>query len=423
MAAWLVRRLAAAGVHYGWLMAGLTFLVMLATAAAMGLPGVLIVPLEQTMGWSAAAISGPLALRLLLYGLIGPFAAALLQRFGLRRVVFAALVLVIAGLSLAAMATRLWQIWLGWGVMVGLGTGMTAVVLGATVANRWFVARRGLVIGLLTASTATGQLLFLPFGAFIATHLGWRAAVLPAAAICAVAGALMFVLGRDHPGELGLPAYGESVVETPRPALGNPARAALTTLGDASTSPTFWMLFFTFFVCGLSTNGLVQTHFIPLCHDFGLPEVTAASMLAMVGGFDFVGTVASGWLSDRFDNRFLLGWYYGLRGLSLLWLPSSTFSFYGLSLFAVFYGLDWVATVPPTVKLSGAAFGRERAGMVFGWVFMAHQMGAAVAAYGGGLSRSLTASYLPAFYTAGIACLFAALAALTVKSRRAPAIA
>ncbi len=423
MAAWLARRLAKAGVHYGWLMAGLTFLVMLATAAAMGLPGVLIVPLEQSMGWSAAAISGPLALRLLLYGLMGPFAAALLQRFGLRRVVFAALVLVIAGLALAAMATRLWQIWLGWGVMVGLGTGMTAVVLGATVANRWFVARRGLVIGLLTASTATGQLLFLPFGAFIATHLGWRAAVLPAAVVCALASLLMLLLGRDHPGELGLPAYGESVVETPRPVLGNPARAALATLSEASASPIFWMLFFTFFVCGLSTNGLVQTHFIPLCHDFGLPEVTAASMLAVIGVFDFIGTVASGWLSDRFDSRFLLGWYYGLRGLSLLWLPSSTFSFYGLSLFAVFYGLDWVATVPPTVKLSGAAFGRERAGMVFGWVFMAHQMGAAVAAYGGGLSRSLTASYLPAFYTAGVACLLASLAALIVRTRRAPAIA
>jgi sugar phosphate permease len=423
MVAWLAGRLARAGVHYGWVMAGLTFLVMLATAAAMGLPGVLIVPLEQTMGWSAAAISGPLALRLLLYGLMGPFAAALLQRFGLRRVVFAALVLVIAGLALTAMATRLWQIWLGWGVMVGLGTGMTAVVLGATVANRWFVARRGLVIGLLTASTATGQLLFLPFGAAIATHLGWRMAVLPAGAICALAGGLMLLLGRDHPGELGLPAYGESVVEAPRPALGNPARAALATLGEASGSPIFWMLFFTFFVCGLSTNGLVQTHFIPLCHDFGLPEVTAASMLAVIGVFDFIGTVASGWLSDRFDSRFLLGWYYGLRGLSLLWLPSSTFSFYGLSLFAVFYGLDWVATVPPTVKLSGAVFGRERAGMVFGWVFMAHQIGAAVAAYGGGLSRSLTASYLPAFYTAGIACLFAALAALAVKPRRAPAIA
>lgn len=423
MVAWLAGRLARAGVHYGWVMAGLTFLVMLATAAAMGLPGVLIVPLEQTMGWSAAAISGPLALRLLLYGLMGPFAAALLQRFGLRRVVFAALVLVIAGLALAAMATRLWQIWLGWGVMVGLGTGMTAVVLGATVANRWFVARRGLVIGLLTASTATGQLLFLPFGAAIATHLGWRMAVLPAGAVCVLAGALMLLLGRDHPGELGLPAYGESVVETPRPALGNPARAALATLGEASGSPIFWMLFFTFFVCGLSTNGLVQTHFIPLCHDFGLPEVAAASMLAVIGVFDFIGTVASGWLSDRFDSRFLLGWYYGLRGLSLLWLPSSTFSFYGLSLFAVFYGLDWVATVPPTVKLSGAVFGRERAGMVFGWVFMAHQIGAAVAAYGGGLSRSLTASYLPAFYTAGIACLFAALAALAVKPRPAPAIA
>lgn len=423
MAAWLARRLAARGMHYAWVMAGVTFLVMLATAAAMGLPGVLIVPLEQAMGWSAADISGPLALRLVLFGLMAPFAAALLQRFGLRRVVFAALILIIAGLTLAAFATRLWQIWLGWGVMVGLGTGMTAIVLGATVASRWFVARRGLVVGMLTASTATGQLLFLPLGAFLATHLGWRAAVLPAAGICLFGGALMLLFGRDHPGELGLPAYGESLVEPPPENRGNPARAALATLGDASTSPIFWMLFFTFFVCGLSTNGLVQTHFIPLCHDFGLPEVTAASMLAAVGIFDFIGTILSGWLSDRFDSRLLLGWYYGLRGLSLLWLPSSTFTFYGLSLFAVFYGLDWVATVPPTIRLAGATFGRERAGMVFGWVFMAHQLGAAVAAYGGGLSRSLAGSYLPAFYTAGIACLLASLAALTARTRRAPALA
>ena len=423
MAAWLARRLARAGVHYAWVMAAVTFLVMLSTAAAMGLPGVLIVPLEQAMGWSAADISGPLALRLMLFGLTAPFAAALLQRFGLRRVVFAALILIIAGLTLAAFATRLWQIWLGWGVMVGLGTGMTAIVLGATVANRWFVARRGLVVGMLTASTATGQLLFLPIAAFLATHLGWRAAVMPAAGICVFAGTLMLVFGRDHPGEIGLPAYGESLVEPPPENRGNPARAALVTLADASVSPMFWMLFFTFFVCGLSTNGLVQTHFIPLCHDFGLPEVTAASMLAAIGVFDFIGTIFSGWLTDRFDSRFLLGWYYGLRGLSLLWLPSSNFTFYGLSLFAVFYGLDWVATVPPTVRLSGATFGRERAGMVFGWVFMAHQLGAAVAAYGGGLSRSLTASYLPAFYTAGIACLLASLAALTARTRRAPALA
>ncbi len=423
MAAWLARRLAAIGIHYAWVMAAVTFLVMLSTAAAMGLPGVLIVPLEQAMGWNAADISGPLALRLLLFGLMGPFAAALLQRFGLRRVVLTALFLIIAGLALAAFATRLWQIWLGWGVMVGLGTGMTAIVLGATVANRWFAARRGLVIGLLTASSATGQLLFLPVGAFLATHLGWRAAVLPTAAMSLLGGVLMLLLGRDHPGELGLPAYGESLVEPPHAAAGNPARAALATLYDASASPMFWMLFFTFFVCGLSTNGLVQTHFIPLCHDFGLAEVTAASMLAAVGVFDFIGTILSGWLTDRFDSRFLLGWYYGLRGLSLLWLPSSHFTFYGLSVFAVFYGLDWVATVPPTVKLSGAAFGRERAGMVFGWVFMAHQLGAATAAYGGGISRSLAASYLPAFYTAGFACLLASLAAIAIKERRAPAIA
>jgi predicted MFS family arabinose efflux permease len=308
-------------------------------------------------------------------------------------------------------------------VLVGVGTGLTAVVLGAFIANRWFVARRGLVIGMLTASNATGQLAFLPVAAWLAQAVGWRAAVLPAIGACTLAGLLILLFGCDHPSRLGLAAYGETAVMPPSPP-GNPARAALAMLWEASGNRVFWVLFGTFFVCGLSTNGLVQTHFIPLCHDFGMPEVAAASVLAIMGVFDFVGTIGSGWLSDRFDCRWLLAWYYGLRGLSLLFLPSSSFTVVGLSLFAVFYGLDWVATVPPTVKLSAAAFGREKAALVFGWVFTAHQLGAAVAAFGGGLSRSAVQSYLPAFYLAGAACLAASLAALAAKpARLRPALA
>jgi sugar phosphate permease len=317
--------------------------------------------------------------------------------------------------------TALWQLWLTWGLMVGIGTGMTAMVLGATVANRWFTARRGVVVGLLSASSATGSLIFLPLAAWLSDHYGWRVALLPAALACAVAGGLLWLFGRDHPGEMGLPSFGERAVVAPPPRSGGAATIALRTLRDASGTRPFWLLFFTFFVCGLSTNGLIGNHFIPLCLDFGMPEVAAASVLAMMGVFDFVGTIGSGWLSDRFDNRKLLFAYYGLRGLSLLALPFFPFSIYGLSVFAIFYGLDWIATVPPTVRLCGAIFGRERAALVFGWVFCAHMLGAAVAASGAGITRDLLNSYVPAFMLSGGLCLLAALAALAVPTGRTPA--
>ncbi|MCW3476546.1 MFS transporter [Limobrevibacterium gyesilva] len=417
----LAPALARRGIHYGWAMVALTFLTMLSTSAAMGMPGVLLVPLRTEFGWDASSISGALALRLLLFGLVGPFAAALMLRYGLRRTVGAALAMIFAGLALATRMDALWHLWLTWGVLVGLATGITAMVLAATVANRWFVARRGLVLGLLTASSATGQLIFLPAAAWLSDHYGWRMALAPAALACLVCLALVLLLARDHPGELGLPAYGETRVTAPpdRNAAGGAVRLSLSTLAQASGTRVFWVLFFTFFVCGLSTNGIVQHHFIPLCLDFGMPNVEAAGVLAMMGAFDFVGTILSGWLSDRYDNRWLLFWYYGLRGISLLFLPYSTFSLYGLSVFAVFYGLDWVATVPPTIKLTASTFGRERAPLVFGWIFTAHQLGAATAALGAGVSRDALASYLPAFIAAGVACLLAALAIMAVR-RPAP---
>ena len=414
----LAPAMARRGVHYGWVMVALTFLVSLSSAGALGILGALLLPLQRDFGWDTGAISGALALRLLLFGMIAPFAAALLQRYGLRRAVTAALTLVGLGVLLSMGMAEVWQLWLCWGVLTGVGTGMTALVLGATVANRWFAQRRGLVLGILTAANATGQLAFLPLAVWLAQTEGWRAAMLPGLGACALAGALMLLFGRDHPAELGLNAYGDTAVAVaPRPSApaGNAVRNAFAALADASGSRVFWILFATFMICGLSTNGLIQTHFIPLCSDFGMAEVQAASVLAMMGAFDFVGTIASGWLSDRYDNRKLLFWYYGLRGLSLLFLPMSAFSLYGLSLFAVFYGLDWIATVPPTVKLAGQAFGRERAPLVFGWVFTAHQFGAAIAALGAGMSRDALASYLPAFYLAGAACLVAALLALAAR--------
>ncbi len=413
----LAPMLARRGVHYGWAMVAVTFLAMLSTAAAMGMPGVLMAPLRAEFGWQVSAVSGPLALRLALYGLMGPFAAALLARYGVRAVVGVAMACIVAGIGLATRMTALWQLWATWGLLVGFGTGLTAMVLGATVASRWFTARRGLVLGLLTASAATGSLVFLPAAAWLAQHYGWRVALLPAAAACAVSGALVLLVARDEPAELGLSPYGERALAVPtrlaRP-LGNPARLAVAVLAQAMRVRAFWLLFFTFFVCGLSTNGLIGTHFIPLCIDYGLPAVAAAGVLATMGAFDFVGTIGSGWLTDRMDSRRLLFAYYGLRGLSLMALPFTHFTLYGLSLFAVFYGLDWIATVPPTVRLAAQHFGRERAGVVFGWVFCGHQLGAAMAACGAGWSRDALATYLPAFFAAGALCLLAALAALAI---------
>jgi MFS family permease len=425
LASALAARLARRGIHYGWVMAAITFLVMLSTSASFGVPGVMLLPLRDEFGWAVASISGALALRLLLFGFIAPFAAALIARYGYRAMVATALSLIAAGLLLATWVTQPWMLWATWGVILGIGSGLTAMVLGASVANRWFTERRGLVIGLLTASSATGQLAVLPLAAWLAERWGWRLAVIPAVIACALAGLLFLLFARDDPASLGLAPYGEK--GPPRPVLPPraPLAAAFGALAKASRTPVFWILFGSFFVCGLSTNGLIQTHFIPLCHDFGMGEIEAASVLAMMGAFDFIGTVASGWLSDRYDNRWLLFWYYGLRGLSLMALPSSTFSIYGLSLFAVFYGLDWIATVPPTVKLAGKEFGREQAPLVFGWVFTGHQLGAATAALLGGLSRDVLASYLPAFYLAGAACIVAAVAVLFARGGRqaAPALA
>lgn len=404
-------------IHYGWVVVGATFFTMLVTAAAMGVPGVLIVPLEKEFGWTTEQISVALAVRLVLFGLLGPFSAAFMNRFGVRRVVVVALILICVGFLASLRMTQLWQLMLCWGLIIGVGTGLTAMVLAATVATRWFTHRRGLVMGMLAASSATGQLVFLPLFAAVTTDYGWRAALLVVCAVLAVTGLVVMLLMRDRPVDIGLPLYGETEI-TPAPATTAGLYALLVSplvaLKDAARTGTFWILFATFFICGLSTNGLIQTHFITLCGDYGLVAVTAASVLAMMGVFDLVGTIGSGWLSDRFDSRWLLFWYYGLRGLSLLYLPFTDFTFYGLSLFAVFYGLDWLATVPPTVKLTADRFGREKAGLVFGWIFAGHQLGAATAAYGAGFTRTEFATYLPAFFIAGAMCLIAALLALCI---------
>ncbi|VIO72524.1 putative MFS-type transporter YhjX [Bradyrhizobium ivorense] len=414
---WLASTLARRNVHYGWVMVAVTFFAALISAGTVGAPGVFIVPLQKEFGWSTAEISSALSIRFILFGLMAPFAAALLNRYGLRNVTLAAQLIVVTGLLASLAMTQVWQLILLWGVVIGIGTGMTALVLGATIASRWFVARRGLVIGIMTASVATGQLAFLPLIATLTERYGWRPALAVVCAALGVAAFAVLMVMRDRPSDLGLRPFGDdgtAPLATPPPANAPIMAAALGTLRDSSKSSVFWILFATFFVCGASTNGLVQVHLIPMCLDFGIPQVQAASLLAAMGIFDFFGTIISGWLSDRYDNRWLLFWYYGLRGLSLLFLPFSDFSFYGLSLFAMFYGLDWIATVPPTVRLTAQRFGAERANLVFGWIFAGHQLGAGAAAFGAGVSRTLYASYLPAFFIAGALCVFAALIALAI---------
>jgi len=423
---WLAAALSRRNIHYGWAMVGVTFFTALISAGTVGAPGVFIVPLQHEFGWTTAEISSALSIRFILFGLMAPFAAALLNRYGLRNVTLSAQLIVVSALVASLAMTKVWQLVLLWGVVIGIGTGMTALVLGATIATRWFSARRGLVVGILTASVATGQLVFLPLLAHLTERFGWRIALALICALLGVSALAVLLIIRDRPSDVGLRPFGDQGTQPlppPAPSHVPIVSAALGALLEASKSPVFWILFATFFICGASTNGLIQVHLIPMCLDFGIPQVQAASLLAAMGIFDFFGTIVSGWLSDRYDNRWLLFWYYGLRGLSLVFLPFTDFSFYGLSLFAMFYGLDWIATVPPTVRLTAQRFGAERANLVFGCIFAGHQIGAGAAAFGAGLSRTVLASYLPAFFAAGALCIVAALIVLAISRQPKPVAA
>lgn len=401
-----------AGLHYSWVIAGVTFLVLLVTAAIRSTPSVLMVPLESEFGWSRTAISGAVAINIALFGLIGPFAAALIDRWGLRRIVAAALFLLAGSVALSARMTAQWQMTLLWGVMVGTGTGFTAMVLAAIVANRWFEERRGVVTGALSAANATGQLLFLPLLAVLIQKYGWRSGALFVSAIAAAVFVVVALLMRDRPSDIGLQPYGWTPSS---PVMARKPLPPLKALLWASKQPAFWVLAGSFFVCGASTNGLIGTHLIPACHDYGIAEVRAAGLLAVMGVFDILGTTASGWLTDRFSSRYLLFAYYALRGLSLLFLPA-TLAAGGAALawFAVFYGLDWIATVPPTVRLTADCFGRENTGVIFGWIGASHQLGASLAAIGAGLIRTEAGTYQSAFWISGAFCFVTAFLFLTV---------
>src|SRR5258707_2312459 len=368
-------------IHYAWVIAAVTFITLMGAAGFRATPSVLIVPLQHEFGWNRAVISVAVSINLILFGLTGPFAAALMDRFGLRAVPVGALITVAPGGLLTTLMNSPWQLYLLWGVVVGLGTGSMASVLAATVASRWFVQRRGLVVGALTAAGATGQLIFLPALAWLAVNVGWRASALLVAGAALIGVPLVIVLMRDRPADIGLRAYGATEADEPAPPLRNPVRAALGGLAMGARNRNFWLLAGSFFICGASTNGLIGTHLIPASIDHGMPEVTAASLLAFIGVFDVAGTMISGWLTDRLDSRWLLFWYYGLRGLSLLFLPYAFgMQYFGLFLFIVFYGLDWVATVPPTVALTADTFGRRNLGVVYWWVFAPHQLGASASA-------------------------------------------
>ena len=403
-------------LHYAWVVAGVTFLTLLAAAGARSAPSVMLLPLSNEFQWSRATVSSVVAINIFIFGLIGPFAAALYVRLGLRRTMMLGMALLALGYGSTVFLRTYAQFVVLWGLVVGAGSGMAATVLGAAVANRWFTKHRGLVMGMLTASTATGQLVFLPWFASLVTTSGWRSA--PLVVTCVALGMIpvIWFFMRDEPRDLGLRPYGETgAADAVQRAVGNPAKLAITTLLEAARTRDFWLLAGSFFICGASTNGLIGTHLISAAFDCGIPEVRAAGLLAMMGLFDLAGTTLSGWLSDRYNNRVLLFGYYGLRGLSLLFLPSALLGpVAGLGVFAVFYGLDWIATVPPTVRLTGDVFGRERASIVFGWIVAAHQVGAACAAYGAGAVRTALGSYAWAFTGAGLLCVIAAMGVLSI---------
>jgi MFS family permease len=395
-------------VHPGWIAVAVTFVTLMATAGFRSAPSVLIIPLQDAFGWSRSDISLAIAINVLLFGLISPFAAALMEKFGMRRVVMSALTTVSLGAFLTIFIQAPWQLIATWGVIVGTGTGSMALVFAATVANRWFVAKRGLVTGVLTAASATGQLIFLPGLSHLAHTYSWKSVSITVSSFAMLVVPFVYFFLRERPADMGLLPYGAPLDWQP-PAKSELSAGALAidTLKQSSKRKDFWYLFGSFFVCGLSTSGLIGTHFIPAAHDHGMMDTLAASLLALVGIFDVIGTLFSGWLTDRYDPRKLLFFYYGLRGLSLFLLPSILFSSIHPStmVFVIFYGLDWVATVPPTIMLCRAVLGPQRASVVYGWVFAGHQIGGATAAFGAAVLRVKLGDYAAAFYISGAMCI------------------
>lgn len=404
------RALRARGVHYAWMMAALAFAYALfSSSAAMGVPSVLIVPMAKDLGWSIGELAAPQGLRLALFGLAAPLAGGLMLRYGTRKMVAISGALLMVGLVLSIVTTEKWQLWLGMGILLGIAPGITAMQLNAVIASRWFVARRGFVIGLLGGALATGTLIFLPLAAWVTERWGWRMALLIPTIGSAISWLAFVWLARDCPQEMGLPPLGESVVAPVPPVpKENFVQLSFQALNLGVRRRVFWILVFTFGICGISSFGLTQAHLVPFCTDLGVPLGMSAWLMATIGICDLLGTIGSGWLSDRYDNRWLLAWYYALRGVALIWLVYTDPSALGLAIFAVIYGLDFIATVPPSVGLTLGAFGRDMGPAVFAWIFASHHLAAGVMVLGTGISRDILGTYTPAFMLAGVLCIAAA---------------
>jgi predicted MFS family arabinose efflux permease len=390
--------------HRAWTVAAATCLALLAAAAAVGAPNVLIPPLGREFGWDVATLSAASAVRLSAFGLAGVVASPLAAAWGVRRVAGIGLAITGAGLLASLAMTRVWQLMLFWGVFLGTGGGLVSLVLGTTVAARWFAIRRGLVLGLFGAAATAGQMVVLPLFAAVADAHGWRTCLLVPCAMVGLGALAVYALVPERPEDVGLGPYGATMF-APKPL---PHGSLQGSPAAILRSWVFWVLFGSFAVCGATSAGLVQAHLVPFCADLGVGPVPAAGLLAGMGLLSFLGSMAGGWLSDRFAPGWLLFWFYGLRGLSLLCLPFTELSFVGLSLFATVYGLDWIATVPPTTRLLLDRLGRERGATALGLVFVGHQLGAAAAAYGAGVARIGLESYLPSFLVAGALCLLVA---------------
>jgi sugar phosphate permease len=406
--------------YYGWFIVGLTFIAYMVASAVRSAPSVLIHPLEAEFGWGRTAISSAASLNLLTYGVMAPFGGWLLDRFGARRVVIGCLSVIAVGVSGTVLVRELWQFVLLWGLVLGIATGVTPP-LSASVASRWFIARRGLALGILTNANATGQVIFLPILMALVVGTGWRyAMVLIVASVLLLLPAIALWL-RDRPAEIGLEPYSDEKTEVARPkAAARSGNSPALSTGAILKTATFWLLSATFFICGLTSNGLVGTHMIPYAIERGIPGVAAATAVGIMGVASFVGTTFAGWLCDRVDPRKVLSAAYFFRGTSLFVLPYVTESV-GLFVFAVLYGLDWFATGPSTVAIIAKHFGQDRVGLLFGLVFVSHQVGSAIAALGAGWIYSNFGEYYFAFVSGAAMGLIAAGMALVIRREREPA--
>ena len=409
--------------NYVWIVVGIIFLVLLSAAGIRATPSVMILPLEHEFGWSVTTISFVISVNIALYGLIGPFSAAAMQRYGIRPMVLGAMTLLAVGTFLSRYMTMPWHMVLAWGIIVGAGSGVAANTLAATIVGRWFETRRGLAMGLLTASAATGQMVFLPLMAYMVDHYGWRSVAILVSSVAAIAIPLVAIFLPERPQDIGLQRYGQTdLASNDAIHTQNPFAIAIAALKKAVKVRDFWLLFFSFFVCGMSTNGYIGSHFIAMCSDYGILAIGGAKILATMGVLDLIGTTLSGWLSDRYNARALLFWYYALRGVALIYLPHAFgLSYFGLPVFAIIYGLDWIATVPPTVRLANDVFGRAAAPIVFGWIVVGHQLGAASATMLAGYMRNSLGSYTASSMMMGAACIITAFMVIRINGESASA--